>query len=376
MLNWNPTTDPDAAFNRANTPLAKRFLNPALNVNSHARTNEARVVSHVAFAGTSGNPSQGGLTMPYYAPNYWQYMHELVFWGGSAGEGLILAPNATVIDAAHRNGVPMYGNVFLPPTAFGGQFQWVNDFLQKSGNTFPVADKMIQVAQYYGFDGWFINQETAGGNATTATTMRDFIKYMRTNSTLRVMWYDAETESGAVAWQDSLTTANDMFFHDNGIVSDDMFIDFGWSSTGMANSRARAQTFGRSQFDLFAGVDVEGGGFNTSVNWAGIFPEGQPHVLSLGFYRPEWTRNSSSSVADFYVRDNQFWVGWNRDPSDTTTANAWKGVAHYIPAKSPINRLPFVTSFNTGHGNRYAIKGQVLRLGEWNNLSVQDVLPT
>src|SRR6185369_659110 len=63
LLNWNPATDPDAPFNRGSVPLAPRFLNGALNVNSHARTNEAKVVSLVAFAGTSGNPSQGSLSM-------------------------------------------------------------------------------------------------------------------------------------------------------------------------------------------------------------------------------------------------------------------------------------------------------------------------
>ncbi|MDB6155505.1 MAG: Mannosyl-glycoprotein endo-beta-N-acetylglucosaminidase [Chthoniobacteraceae bacterium] len=376
LLAWSPATDPDAPFNRSNTPLAATFINPALNVNSHARLNEARVVSLVAFASTSGNPSQGGVTMPYYAPNYWQYMHELVFWGGSASEGIILAPNPTVIDSAHRNGVPVLGNVFFPPTAYGGQFQWVTDFLQKSGSTFPVADKLIQVAQYYGFDGWFLNQETAGGNAATATAMRDFIKYIQANSSLRVMWYDAMSESGTVGWQNALTSSNDLFLQDNGMVSDDMFLNFSWSASGLASSRTRAQNLARSSYDLFAGVDVEGSGYNKSLDWSAIFPETGAHVMSLGFYRPEWTRNSSSSVVDFYVRDNRFWVGANRDPGNTATTDAWKGVAHYIPAKSPITKLPFVSNFNTGHGSRFAVNGQTLRTGEWNNLSLQDVLPT
>jgi mannosyl-glycoprotein endo-beta-N-acetylglucosaminidase len=47
--------------------------------------------------------------------------------------------------------------------------------LQKSGDTFPVADKLIEVAEYYGFDGWFVIQETAGGNLQTATDMKDFM---------------------------------------------------------------------------------------------------------------------------------------------------------------------------------------------------------
>ena len=375
LLAWDPAADPDAPFNRANTPIAAQFLNPALNVNAHARPNEARVTSLAAFASTSGNPSQGGLSMSYYALNYWQYIDVLVFWGGSAGEGLILAPNPTVIDAAHRNGVAVLGNVFLPPTAYGGQIQWVRDFVQKSGTTFPVADKLIQVAQLYGFDGWFINQETAGGDAALATSMRDFLKYIQTNSTLRIMWYDSMTESGSVSWQNALTASNDAFLQDGSRVADDVFLNFWWSASGLASSRTRAQSLGRSGFDLYAGVDVEANGYNTSVSWSALFPEGQAHVTSLGFYRPEWTRNSSSSVADFYARDNSFWAGWNRDPSNTATTNAWKGVAHYVPAKSPVNRLPFVTGFNTGHGSRYAVNGVTVRSGEWNNLSVQDVLP-
>jgi endo-beta-N-acetylglucosaminidase D len=378
LLTWNPTNDADAAFNRANTPLATRYSHPALNVNAHAKTNQGKVVSLSAFAPTSGNPSQGTLSMNYFAHNYWQYEDIVVFWGGSAGEGIILAPNATVIDAAHRNGVAVLGNIFFPPTAYGGQFQWVNDFLQKSGSTFPVADKLIQVAQYYGFDGWFINQETAGGSATTATTMRDFIRYMRTNSTLQVQWYDAMIETGSVTWQNQLNSLNDMFFHETsgGRVSDSMFLNFNWSSAGLTSSRTLAQSYGRNQYDVYAGVDVEGGGYNASVNWGGVFPEGSAHTLSLGFYRPDWCYNYASGPTDFYARENRFWVGPFGDPSNTSSTNAWAGIAHYIAAKTPVTKLPFVTSFNTGQGSRYAIGGQTLMTGNWNNLSVQDVLPT
>ena len=124
---------------------------------------------------TSNNPSQGSQTFDRFTFNYWQYVDLLVFWGGSAGEGLILAPNPGVIDAGHRNGVPVLGTVFFPPNVFGGDIQWVNDLVQTSGNTYPVADKLIEVAEYYGFDGWFINQETNGGNAALATAIRDFI---------------------------------------------------------------------------------------------------------------------------------------------------------------------------------------------------------
>lgn len=376
LLNWNPATDPDAAYNRANTPLASRISNPALNVNPHAKVNQGRVMSLSAFNATSGNPSQGYPAMHYYAHQYWQYEDMLVFWGGSAGEGLILAPNPTVIDAAHRNGVPVMGNIFFPPTAYGGQIQWVNDFLQKSGSTFPVADKLIQVAQYYGFDGWFINQETAGGNTTTATTMRDFMKYIQTNSTVQVVWYDAMTETGSVSWQNQLNALNDMFFHDTIPTSDAMFLNFWWSGAGLASSRTLAQTYGRNPYEVYAGVDVEANGYNTSVSWTSMFPESGNHVLSLGLYRPDWCYNGSSGPTDFYARENRFWVGPSGDPSNTSSADAWPGIAHFIAARSPITKAPFVTSFNTGHGNRYYMDGTTTSFSAWNNLSLQDVLPT
>ena len=378
ILDWDPATDPDAPFNRGSIPLAARFSNPDFNVNAHAHVGEGRVQALVAFAPTSFNPSQGSPTIDYYATNYWQYMDQLVFWGGSAGEGLILAPNPTVIDAAHRNGVPVLGNVYLPPTAFGGQIQWVHDFVQHDANgVFLVADKMIEAAQYYGFDGWFINQETAGGDAGLASDMQAMLEYFHAHSNLLITWYDAMTSTGAVGWQNQLDAQNQMFFQDGStLVSDDFFLNFNWTAARLTSSATLATSLGRSPYELYAGIDVESNGYNSPVSWNAVFPEGQPHVTSIGFYRPEWTYNSSTGLDDFYTRDNKFWVGQNHDPSNTDTTAAWKGVANYIPANSAITSLPFVTNFNTGQGSHYAIDGETLSTVPWNNLSLQDVLPT
>ncbi|HUQ60316.1 endo-beta-N-acetylglucosaminidase [Lentzea sp.] len=370
ILDWDPSTDRDAKYNRSTVPLARRVV-PARPANAHAHSGEARVQALVAYAPTSNNPSQGSLDMHYYATNYWQYIDELVFWGGSASEGLILAPNPTVTDAAHRNGVRVIGNVFLPPTAYGGQIQWVRDFVRREGDRFPVADKMVQVARHHGFDGWFLNQETAGGNTQLANDMRDFIVYLR-KSGLRIIWYDAMTDTGSVSWQNALTARNRTFFEQ----SDEMFLNFWWSTQGLASSAALARQMGRSPYDLASGVDVESSGYNTSVGWASVFPEGKPHTTSLGFYRPEWTFKSSTGPADFYARDNRFWVGQNGDPANTTTTASWKGIAHYITELTPITSLPFVTNFNTGHGKKFAVNGTVRATRPWNNLSLQDVLPT
>lgn len=366
ILNWSPSTDPDARFNRSKVPLQPRRSDPALKANANARAGEGRIASLVSFGPTSANPSQGSLDPNYYAFGYWQYIDTLVFWGGSASEGLILAPNSTVIDAAHRNGVKVYGTVFFPPTAYGGQIQWVRDFVKQ-----PVIDKLAEVAKYYGFEGWFINQETAGGDTALATSMRQMMAYGRTKG-VELMWYDAMTESGSISWQNALTSANDAFLTD----SNAMFLNFGWSASGLASSRTLARSMERSEYDLYTGIDTEANGYDSSVSWNGLFPSGQPHVTSLGIYRPEWTWKSSTSRADFYAKDSRYWVGANGDPSNTSTSSSWKGLATYVAESTPITAKPFLTSFNTGQGDFFNSGGARVRTGGWNNLSLQDVPPT
>ncbi|MER5961609.1 discoidin domain-containing protein [Streptomyces sp. NPDC002057] len=378
LLDWDPATDPDARFNRSRVPLRPRTSDPALKANANARAGEARIASLVSFGPTSANPSQGSTSPNYYAPGYWQYVDTLVFWGGSAGEGLILAPNPTVIDAAHRNGVKVYGTVFFPPAAYGGQIQWVRDFTQKSGTTYPVADKLVEVARYYGFDGWFINQETGGGDAALATELRDTMRYARSRGPVEFMWYDSMTESGPIDWANALTSANDAFLQEGTRrTSDSMFLNFGWSASGLASSRTLARALGRDEHELYAGVDTEADGYDSPVGWDSLFPNGAPHVASLGLYRPEWTYNTSATDrAGFHTKDSRYWVGANADPSNTATTSAWKGLAHYIAESSPVTSKPFVTSFNAGQGDFYHSAGTRVGSAGWNNLSLQDVPPT
>lgn len=385
LLKWTPTGDADAAFNRSAIPLSSRFLptaavtplNATFNVNAHARPGEGRLANLSGFP-TSGYPSQSRGVEHTNSISFWQYTDHFVYFGGSASEGVILAPNAAVIDAAHRNGVPVYGTIFLPPTAFGGRFQWVTDFLQKTGSTFPVANKLIEVANYFGFDGWFINQETAGGNSTTATTMKDFILYFRAQApNLKIMWYDAMNESGGVGWQDRFNSSNDLFMKDgSNPVSHNMFIDFGWSSSGISASRSLAQSLGLDPYDLYAGVEFDSNAYNQPFDWTWLFPEGNPHQISAGIFGYDRNFKNAGNATSYHANELRFWSGPNGDPTNTTTADSWKGIAHYLPASSPLTTLPFVTNFNLGHGHLYAINGQVRSNREWSNLSVQDVLPT
>ncbi|MEV0277077.1 endo-beta-N-acetylglucosaminidase [Streptomyces sp. NPDC050610] len=374
LKKWTPASDADLAFNKATVPLAERFT-PA-PANGTARAGQARVSALAAFDHTAGNPSQGAATADYYALTHWAYLDELVFWGGSSAEGLILAPNAPIVDAAHRNGVPVLGTVFLPPAAYGGQLAWTRDLVRRAADgSFPIADKLIEVARAYGFDGWFLNAETGGGDAALGAAMRDFVGYLRERAEgLRVTWYDAMTEAGSVDWQNALNDRNAAFFR----ASDSMFLNFNWTRSGLAASGKFAERLGRGRYELWAGVDVESNGWDTRVDWDSVVPAAGRHVVSYGFYRPEWTWTSlpkdKRSPAEFHARDDRFWTGSSLDPS-APAGGSWRPAAASVADRSTLTALPFATSFNTGHGTGWYERGERTGDGAWNHLGLQDRLP-
>ncbi|MFJ5303315.1 endo-beta-N-acetylglucosaminidase [Streptomyces sp. NPDC088350] len=378
LKTWTAASDTDLAFNAAAVPLAARFTpTPA---NTTARSGQARIQSLVSFGPTSSNPSQGAATADYYALTHWSYLDELVFWGGSSGEGIILAPNAPIVDAAHRHGVPVLGNIFLPPVAYGGQLQWTRDLVQKdSAGHYPLAAQLVAVAAAYGFDGWFVNAETSGGNTALGTDMRGFVSELKSLAAAqgqRVTWYDAMTVNGTVSWQGALNSSNQAFFQ----AANDMFVDFRWSTSTLAASGTKADGLGRSRYELWAGVDVESNGSSTSVSWDAMVPTTKAHITSIGFYRPEWTRNhlpASRTPGDFHAADDRFWTGRSLDPSTPDSTDTWRAPAVSVADRSTVGgTLPFASVFNTGHGLRWYEDGAVTSDTAWNHLGLQDRLPS
>ncbi|WP_334072810.1 MULTISPECIES: endo-beta-N-acetylglucosaminidase [Paenibacillus] len=393
LLEWSPAADPDAAFNRGTVKLQNgRFIGE--RVNPHARP-EAKVIALSSmYPSTSGAPSQGSDQFHTYTFGFWQYIDKLVMWGGSAGEGLIVPPSADVIDAAHKNGVPVYGTVFLPQTEHGGKIEWMRDLLrQREDGTFPVADKLIEVARYYGFDGWFINQETQGGTPEDARNMQSFLTYLQRikDPGMEIIWYDSMIDEGRIGWQGALTGKNEMFFQDGkNRVSDAMFLDFRWQRQNHASgnhgersayqsSPAKAAELGRSPYDLYAGIDVEARGYEGTYNWPVLFPDGAKAVTSLGIYRPDWAFNGAGDHEQYLEREERFWVGMDNTPAASAgkpAGAAWDGIAHFIVDKSVIAGPEFITHFNTGNGHRFAVNGKPVREQDWSNRSLQDILPT
>lgn len=395
LLEWNAEEDKDLEYNVSTVPLAKRVDKENLTpVNSTQNTDTKVMAISIMNSSTSGNAPHGLNSANCNIFTYWQYVDELVYWGGSSGEGLIVPPSPDVTDLGHKNGVPVIGTVFFPQGVAGGKMEWLNTFLaQAEDGSFPMADKLIEVAQTYGFDGWFINQETEGTEEEPLTkehadAMQLFIKYFKEKAPeLRLVYYDSMTVDGEMDWQNALTDANAAYLVDGegNAVADEMFLNFWWTDEELADdklleaSAEKAAQLAIDPYDLYAGIDIQANGYNTPIRWDLFANEDGTSHTSLGIYCPSWAYFSASTLDDFHKNENTLWVNSKRDPSvdvEYTSADQWHGVATYVVEKSAITELPFITNFNTGSGYSFYKEGEQISTLDWNNRSIGDILPT
>lgn len=411
LLAWSPDNDPDFVYNKSSIALAARADKQSMAAANSTQNKDMKVAALSIMNGsTSGNAPHGINTASANVFSYWQYIDQLVYWGGSSGEGIIVAPSADVIDAAHKNGVPVLGTIFFPQTAHGGKIEWLDKFLEKDAQgNFPIADKLIEAADAYGFDGWFVNQETdtavesfdaaaageepsgsAEGGLTKqhAVLMQEFILQFqeKAGDKLDIMWYDSMTSEGKMDWQNALTDENTYYMTDkNGNpVSDSMFLNFWWTTDKLAPkellkaSKAKAEEINISPYELYAGIDVQAEGIMTPVKWELFTDESGTPFTSLGLYCPSWTYFAADNFEDFEKKENSFWVNENGNPFAGTEADGtrWRGISTYAVEQTAVTSLPFVTNFSLGHGYSYFIKGEKVSVMDWNNRSMQDIMPT
>ncbi|MCL2112716.1 MAG: discoidin domain-containing protein [Streptococcaceae bacterium] len=388
FLKWSASKDKDLDYNKSTVPLAKRIVSSKLTPTNATQNKDTKIVALSNMnSSTSGNPSRGTNSINAYPFDYWQYVDTLVYWGGSAGEGTIVPPSADVIDDAHTNGVPVLGTIFCPPTVYGGKTSWVETMIKQDKNgDFPFAKQMVAVAKAYGFDGWFINQETEGLNSSQATKMKELVAAAKAlDPQLDIMWYDAMTKDGKVGWQNQLNSENAEFIDDNGQkIADSMFLNFDWNQAKstpnlVKNSADYAKKIGVNPYDIYAGIDVgDGGGVSTQVNWPLIESGKNSTYTSIGLYSPSATYSNASDFDDFQTQESTFWVNSQGDPREvgTSTNYSWIGLSKYVIEKSVIQGEDFSTNFNIGVGYNWFKDGQKVSAQQWSNRSLAEVMPT
>lgn len=175
ILDWTPEQDEYYDFMRAKVPLRQRNesfqatqANPMLDQN----------VKSLTLAGDYGNDFfnsyQYNDKFAQNVLNFWQYLDYHAAWHGMVTEpapdslfvpdapwwerkyefGVLNLPNPAYTNAAHKNGVMTLGCIFFP------RAEHTEDFVYKDENgRFPLADKLVEICKYYGFDGYFVNAE-------------------------------------------------------------------------------------------------------------------------------------------------------------------------------------------------------------------------
>ena len=436
VLNWDPATDPYADELVAEVPLQERNATYAPTQSNPELTDKAQhyAISSSNSRSTDVNEAPWNAAMSYDEFSYnlfkfWQYADMTGAGGrptqdierGSADKeyGTIAIPMAAATNAAHKNGVLSIAEYFTPRTP-----QYADEMLQKAEDgSFPYADKLLEIMDYYGFDGYFINQEEALPTEYVPL-MKEFMQYMMDRGAY-IQWYDSMTNSGSISYQNAFNSVNSDFVYDEeyGRVSNSIFLNYWYDEDAIKNSAAHAESLGLDPYEtVFMGL--EGGEWKYGIDlesfwdimyshnsYAGNLMQenGQPYtslaIWGSDFYREQYNKTDNLRYEIPYQweaeeRERMYFTspselvgnyeteGLDRSDVGITNEDAsedmsklgtqlnFKGISRYIVEKSVINGTVFATDFNTGHGLEYVVDGEVLRELEWSNLNLQDILPT
>ncbi len=175
VLNWSPETDEYSDFMKADVPLQKRNEAFAATQANPLLSQDVKELSLTEDYGNEFfNPTQYNDLFSQYLFTFWQYQDYRASWHGTVTNptpdslfdpeanwadrdyefGVVNIPNPAYTNAAHKNGVQSLGCIFFPRQEHTDD--WV--FQDEEGN-FPMADKLVELAKWYGFDGYFINAE-------------------------------------------------------------------------------------------------------------------------------------------------------------------------------------------------------------------------
>ncbi len=393
VANWSPETDEDAKFNRSLVKLQPRIDGNEIKANDYQYPDALIGACLTMNPMCSTTPSQGANNFIGYNPTYWQYMDLVVWWGGSAGEGIIIPPSAPFTDICHMNGVKVLGNVFFPPRSYSGDPAWVTEFLKQENGAYPYAEKMYEIAKYYGFDGWFLNEETyASTNAQWEAWMEYFyqVAHADGNYDMHLQWYDATY---------SVADVVDMLNIDDNV---SFMVNYGAATSGYIASNRNSYTSGTGKSEeqffaqVYSGLEMAQGGLNGNAsNFQNALPS-TGHNISLQLFNPEeniWktvvedlldTENASgqqayTAINTVFSNESRVWVNPNGDPSNTSYRDnntLWPGLANAILERSVIQTKPFVTSFSGGQGKYRFVEGEKQGTQDWYHRGMQSILPT
>lgn len=424
ILNWNPDADKDSEYLRSRVPLQTRI---AANAATQKDPNLPADTEMFNLAGDYGNAFfesfHDNNVFSQYLFNYWQYTDYYGTWHGQPTAnvpkslydekaqsdwtqkwfefGTLNLPNAAYTNVAHKNGAKSIATIFYSGNDRGEQTY--KDLLQgkRADGTYLVADKLVEIAKYYGFDGYFVNQESSV-NSADVPAYQDFMKQI-IDQGIYIQWYDSATyPNGGVSYQNMFNDANSPWVQDpnKGKISDSIFLNYWFSGNMLQDSADHAKSLGIDpKYAVFAGIEAgqkKFGSIASNANYMNVNldADGKPYV-SLAALGTDFVSHELGDDKKVYPkyqnqvfdRERRLWTGSSTgekgttdisDPyiDDGTSSDSWKGFASQIAERSVIGGPVFSTSFNTGHGLEWRDNGEQTSNQQWGNINLQDILPT
>lgn len=394
--NWEPGTplSEDENFYIGRVPLKKRFENAQTQVDPSMTTDRKFCM----------------WTPMGISDTYWQSLPRYVFdgdnfnlWSYVDSQGGWSLPWVRVpgaySDVTHRNGVANSGGIVFFDSWGGNNTEsnnTVNMLVEKNGSSFKWVEKFVKFLRYYGLDGVGFNPE---GTIPQASALQDFFTQCREYAEsigwqFHVYWYGVNNNNGSMTLAHEYNSSHkDWLWKNNKLVTDMYMLNYDWHYYA-SSSQSYAESIGANPYDLYAGYDIQG-------NWLGrgSWTTLSNSKLSIAFWGNHTTnmiyQNSSEfgsgdeAVQNTYlVKQEQVFSGGNRNPancppikngltsSSEAAMNEFHGIAKFLPARSVLQELPFVTRFCLGNGKAFRDHGAITFDHKWFNVGVQDYLPT
>jgi hypothetical protein len=197
-----------------------------------------------------------------YTFQHWAYIDMFVYFSHAR---VTIPPTAT-IQAAHINGVEVYGTLIMEWDAGAVATRRIVE--GRDGDSLFYAKKLVEITDKLGFEGWLVNIEHSMPLEQVdplVAWIGAFKDLLNDSNNKKLIWYDSILNTGELKWQSALNDKNYRFFP----VSDLFFTDYHWVPE---NIRITRLTAGEQNLDrVLMGVDVwgrgsyGGGGWDTSA---------------------------------------------------------------------------------------------------------------
>ena len=212
MLSWDLNLDYNAPYCRSRTSLKERIVDPLTQSNPNMIYGPHKLILSVSNLPEANMCCQSTANPYVYNFQFWNSidyiifgtndqgwaplefkklqvpkcvgfntnvsLHELLDGSRSGGPSQIFIPPRYFIENAHEHGVKILGSIFFQEMYYGAKWTWFENFCNNYEET---AKKLVDMAIYYGIDGYFLDNESIP-NGYVASTKKNETNQFQTNN--------------------------------------------------------------------------------------------------------------------------------------------------------------------------------------------------